>query len=95
MAALGIRADEGNFIFRNDVLVAPRAQVSDGDRVAFFTPNFVHPSQFYLVRREDYEPAPGSVRSRTWHSSQIGAGLIKRWALETVCVSRGNMSGKA
>lgn len=53
MAALGISDSEVNLIYRNHVLVSPRAPVADGDRVALFPPNFIHFSQFYLSRRED------------------------------------------
>jgi hypothetical protein len=53
MAALGIRPDEVNVIYRNHVLVAQVASVVEGDRVALFPPNFIHFSQFYLERKTD------------------------------------------
>lgn len=53
MAALGIAPDEVNVIYRNHVFVASSAPVQDGDRVAFFPPNFIHFSQFYLRRSEE------------------------------------------
>jgi len=53
MAALRIRPDEVNIIYRNHLMVAPEARVEDGDRVALFPPNFIHFSQFYL-RREGH-----------------------------------------
>jgi ThiS family len=53
MAALGIRLEEVNVIYRNHVMVAPVAPVADGDRVALFPPNFIHFSQFYLERKTE------------------------------------------
>lgn len=50
MDALDIAPGEVNLIYRNHVAVAPSASVHDGDRVAFFPPNFIHFSQFYLHR---------------------------------------------
>lgn len=53
MAALDIRPEEVNVIYRNHVLVAPVARARDGDRVALFPPIFIHFSQFYLERKTD------------------------------------------
>lgn len=53
MAALAIRSDEVNVIYRNHVLVAPVAPVVNGDRVALFPPIFIHFSQFYLKRKTE------------------------------------------
>jgi len=53
MDRLGLREEDVNLIYRNHVAVTPRAQVSDGDRLAFFPPNFIHFSQFYIKREEE------------------------------------------
>jgi molybdopterin converting factor small subunit len=53
MSELGITPQEVNLIYRNHLLVASSAIVEDGDRVAFFPPNFIHFSQFYLQRKTD------------------------------------------
>ena len=52
MATLGLGEDDVNLIYRNHVTVTSRAMVSTGDRLAFFPPNFVHFSQFYIKREE-------------------------------------------
>ena len=53
MAALDIRPDEVNVIYRNHEFAAPAAGVVDGDRVALFPPLFIHFSQFYLKRKTE------------------------------------------
>jgi molybdopterin converting factor small subunit len=50
MTALGLREGDVNLIYRNHVAVTSQALVSDGDRVAFFPPTFIHFSQFYIRR---------------------------------------------
>lgn len=52
MAALGLHEEDVNLIYRNHVTVTSRALVSDGDRLAFFPPDFIHFSQFYIKRGE-------------------------------------------
>ncbi|MCL5735400.1 MAG: hypothetical protein M1274_07390 [Actinobacteria bacterium] len=52
MAQLGLTADDVNLIYLNHVAVVPEAPVAEGDRLAFFPPNFIHFSQFYIKRKE-------------------------------------------
>ena len=50
MTALGLREGDVNLIYRNHRAVTSQAVVSDGDRLAFFPPTFIHFSQFYIRR---------------------------------------------